>query len=120
MEKLRFFIGRDNITNVKLQLKTVDDTDFVDVDDGVVLRAVLKFGSYCLDTDEEEHADFFSLADDETVVSIKGGLIPNLVKGDYTAYLTIYDAVAEDGISWQSFRIQARDWPICPVVEVPA
>ena len=120
METLTFYIGRDNITQIKLQLKTVDDSDFVDVADGVVLQAVLKFGDYCLDTDVVDHADYISLTEDETVVSIKGGLIPELVKGSYTGYLTIYDAESTDGISWQSFRIRVREWPVCPVVEVPA
>jgi len=112
METLTFYIGRANTANIALMRQGVDDAAPVPVEDNVVTRAVLKFGPHCLDTDDAE--DFFQLTEEETVLAVQGGLIPDLVRNDYSGYLTVFDALSLVGISWEKFKIRALDWPICP------
>jgi len=111
METLTFYVARAN----EELLELTQDGETVNED--AVLRAVLRFGPYCLDTDE--HPTLIELYDSAQKLRIKAGLIEGIKSGDYIGHLTLYDALTEDdGLKWQDFRVQVRPWNVCPIVVV--
>jgi hypothetical protein len=111
MDLINAYIGRNNYAELELM------QDGVTVEEGAVTRAVLRFGSFCLDTEEVEHADWIELNEDATKITLHLGLVTDLKPGRYNASLTLYDAASTKGIAWTTFVIRARSWPVCPVQE---
>jgi hypothetical protein len=105
MTTLRAWVGRAN--RQRLQLLQ----DGVAVADGAVTRAVLKFGDYCLDTDEA--GDPIELVDDATVVELQLGLVSGIAPMTATGRLTVYDNVHTQGIAWQEVLIDIGTWAVC-------
>jgi hypothetical protein len=108
------YIDRGNVESVLLEKRPRGETVFETVDDDTVLRAVFRFGSYCLDTDTDV-AGNIELAENATVVNMKLGLISGLVAGQYDGYLTIYDALNPNGLGWGDMvLVNVQAWSICP------
>jgi hypothetical protein len=114
---LNAYVGRDFDEIILLEYLPVGGSDYETVPIDTVTRAVFRFGDYCIDTDEVEHADLISLTENATQVEMKIGMISGLVQGTYKGWLTIFDAVNTNGIPWQLCKVQVWPWPICPVVE---
>jgi hypothetical protein len=115
METLTFYMGRASSLSIDLYRQGDEDPAPVLVEEGVVTRAMLRFGDYCLDTEVVEHADIFALNDDKTTVIVKGGLMDNLRAGGYRGHLTVFDALNPEGFPWEEFQIVVKKWPTCPV-----
>ena len=111
METITAYIGRDNIQTVLLELKPKSGTAYETVAINTVTRAILRFGDFCLDTDDAD--PIFELTEDETELAMKLGKVTNLTTGAYYAYLTIYDANHPNGIPWANFNISVQNWPVC-------
>lgn len=78
---------------------------------GAVTRAVLRFGPYCLDTDEA--GDPVALVDGATVVEAQLGLTPGITQGAHRGKLTIYDNLNTEGIAWQDVIVVVDRWNVC-------
>jgi hypothetical protein len=79
------YIGRDNEDRLELL------QDGVPVVAGAITGAVLRFGDYCLDTDDDPTLAYFLDSDNQTVC-FKLGLITGLVTGKYkNGTLTLFD-----------------------------
>ena len=102
------YIDRDNRTRIELT------SGGAPVEEDTVTRAVFLFGSYCLDTDEVDDADYIQLSADKTEVYLWLGLVPNLTVGRYTGYLTVYDSTTPNGLAWgPTVTVSAREWNVC-------
>ena len=99
------YIGRENVE--KLELLHNGER----VPKNSITRAIIRFGTYCLDTELHNEIE---LTEDAQVLEIKLGLIPDLVSGKYKSYITIYPNLAEDGIAWASANVRVAEWPVCP------
>lgn len=108
--RLNAFIGRENIEIVRLLV------DGETVPENVVTRVVFRFGGYCLDTDNPEHAGVISLIDNATRVQVKLGLVPGLKPStDCPLFgsITVYDAASPEGIAWYRITVRVVDWKVC-------
>lgn len=75
-----------------------------------IVRVVLTFGSYKVDTNNTD--DPIELIEDNTKIKTKLGLIPELAEGDYEGTLTVYDTLAPNGLAWGGkTKIKVRAWP---------
>lgn len=116
MKTITFYEGMANAVTLTLMYQGVDDPELQVVPDDSITRAMLSFGDYCLDTDEVGDADMIYFSDNNTRLILKAGLISSIVVGTYVGYLTLFDAVAVDGIAWQEFKVEVKEWDKCPVV----
>jgi hypothetical protein len=109
MASVTAYIGRDNIERLELL------QDGVAVVAGAVTRAVLKFGSFCLDTDEITHASiiYFETADN-LVLCLCLGLVTDIRARVYEGKLTLWDATTTEGYAWDDVTITGIKWPVCP------
>jgi hypothetical protein len=110
-EPLMAYIGRGNIE--KLELIHNGER----VPENSVARAILRFGTYCLDTNSHDEIE---LTENGQVLEIKLGLISNLIPGNYKGFLTIYPTVepsdpAHDGLAWIRAKVRAEAWPVCDI-----
>ena len=106
MEQLMAYIGRDN--EERLELLQGGST----VATSAVTRAVLRSSAFCIDTDEDPTIIYFD--EDNTILCIKPGLIPNLTAGErHICYITIWDALTDDGYAWDTVRLKTAAWSIC-------
>ena len=115
MAKMTVKIGRDNIISIDLEYQPSGEAAFVSVPENTVTRAVFRFGEHCLDT--ELHPDEIWLDDNATVVRMKPGKITGLSAHQTTGYLTLFSADYEDGKGWEDYKVDAVEWPVCPVTE---
>jgi len=112
-EILNIYLGRDNTEIFELQ------QDGVVVTADAVTRAVLRFGGFCMDTDDEECTELV-LSTNNQRIEIQAGNLAGLAEGIYKGMLTIFDLIgAENGIAWQAFDIRVKPWNICPEPVVP-
>ena len=112
METITAYIGRDNIQTVLLEYKPKSGTAYETVAINTVTRAILRFGDFCLDTDDAD--PIFELTEDETELAMKLGMVTDIVAGDYIGQLTIYDGTHPNGIPWEDYRIRIEAWQVCP------
>lgn len=111
-DTLMAYIGRSNVETLTLEYRPEGETEFVTVPETTVLRAVFRFGAYCIDSENED--DPIELSDDATKVHMQLGRIPLLGEGRYRdGLLTIYDAEHPDGLAWAEYRVRAVSWPVC-------
>jgi hypothetical protein len=107
MEILYAYIGRDN--EERLELKQAGAL----VTAGAVTRAVLKFCSFCLDTDVDADEIYFLDSDNQTLC-MKLGLVDDMAVGAYRdGKLTIYDAANTEGIAWADIGVVSLAWDVC-------
>jgi len=107
---LTAYIGRDNEDRLELL------QDGVLVAASAVTKAVLKFGTFCLDTEVDTDEIYFLTSDNQTLC-LKIGIVTNLVAGAYSdGKITLFDAVNTNGLAWADLRISVKDWAVCPVV----
>lgn len=107
--ELTAYIGRDNEDRLELL------QDGVAVVAGAVTGAILRFGDYCLDTDEDPTVIYFLDANNQTLC-LKLGLVSGLVAGKYkNGTLTLFDTVNTNGIAWSLINVTARAWNVCHV-----
>lgn len=107
MTTLSAYIGRDNEERINL----LEDGSIVSA--GVVTRAVLKFGNYCVDTDKDPTIAYFSDSDNQTLC-LKLGLVSGLSPGVHpNSRLTLYDATNINGIAWATFTVNVYSWTVC-------
>ena len=110
------YIGRGNTESIRLRYIPEGETEYETVEDDTVLRAVFRFGAYCLDT-ETDIAGYITLAENATVVRIKPGLVAGITEGQYSGWLTVYDALNPDGLAWgDEIIVNVRPWSVCPAV----
>ena len=106
---LTAYLGRDNEDRLEL----LQDGDPVVA--GAATGAVLRFGSYCLDTDDDPTLIYFLDSDNQTIC-FKIGLTPELVVGKYKkGTLTLFDALNSNGLAWEEITIIVKPWDVCPV-----
>jgi ABC-type antimicrobial peptide transport system ATPase subunit len=103
MSQITAFIGRANSHKITLLQNKAP------VPANVVERAVLRFGDYCLDTDDLS----MLFEDNNTALRVKIGLTPLLVAGNYAGVLTVYDAAAVEGLAWDEIKIAVKVWRDC-------
>jgi hypothetical protein len=115
MTTLQAYIGRDFEEIVLLEYKPVGESDYETIPDDTATQAIFRFGAYCIDTDDDE--PLIEFQDSNTKVAMKLGLIDELKAGQYTGYLTIYDATNTNGLPWEKISVRVWPWPICPEVE---
>lgn len=113
MEQIIAYIGRDNTQTVLLEYKPKGSIAYETVPINTVTRAILRFGDYCLDTDDADPK--FELTENETELAMQLGMVPNLVAGNYIGKLTIYDGTHPEGIPWQAYEIWVENWDVCPI-----
>jgi hypothetical protein len=101
------YIDRDNIEKLALL------QDGVAVTAGAVTKAVLKFGDYCINTDDDSDQIYFLDSDNQTVC-IKIGQIDSISVGRYKGTLTIYDSTAVNGLAWVEVEANVYAWDVCP------
>lgn len=107
---LTAYIGRDNEARLELL------QDGVLVVASAVTKAVLKFGTFCLDTEVDTDEIYFLTSNNQTLC-LKIGLLTGLVAGNYSdGKLTLFDAVNTNGLAWVDLTISVKDWSVCPVV----
>jgi hypothetical protein len=113
-DTLMAYIGRSNVETLTLEYRPEGEDEFTTVPVTTVLRAVFKFGVYCIDTDEV--GDPIELSADATKVHLQLGLIPLLAPGRHRdGKLTIYDAEHPEGLAWADYRVRVESWPVCEV-----
>ena len=87
------------------------------VGSGIVLRAQLRIGDVCLDTDDSL---LFTLEEDGTELHAKLGLVTALVPRNvpYPAHLTVFDGSDDAGLPWWDQQtpgaVKVIPWPVCP------
>ena len=102
------YINRDNIEKLALL------QDGVAVTAGAVTKAVLKFGDYCINTDDDSDQIYFLDSDNQTVC-VKIGQISSIAVGRYEGILTIYDSTAVNGLAWVEVEVNVYEWAVCPI-----
>jgi hypothetical protein len=106
MEQMMAYIGRDN----EERLELLQDGSTVAA--SAVTRAVLRSSAFCIDTDEDPDIIYFD--EDNTVLCIKPGLIPDLTaRVRHTCKITIWDALTTNGYAWDSVELRSATWDIC-------
>ena len=106
MEQLMAYIGRDNEERLELL------QDGSTVATSAVTRAVFRSSAFCIDTDEDPTIIYFD--EDNTILCIKPGLIPDLTAGErHTCYITVWDALTDDGYAWGNVTVKVVAWSIC-------
>jgi hypothetical protein len=101
------YIGRNNET--KYEILTNDAL----VTAQTVTRAILKFSSFCIDSDVDDDLIYFEDADNQ-VLCMRLGMIENLRPGTYeNGMLTLFDAANPNGIAWSKIAITVLSWPVC-------
>lgn len=115
MIELKAFVGRGNLDVLSLEYVPVGETSYRRVAEGAVTRAILRFGAYCLDSDDSEHE--IELAQGATAVNVRIGLVPDIEPGTYHGHLTVYDSEHPNGIAWEYVRVKVEPWGVCPVTE---
>jgi len=118
MEQLMAYIGRDN----EERLELLQDGETVAT--SAVTRAVLQSSGgiirttkvatdpICIDSDEDASIIYFD--EDNTVLCIKPGLIPDLVNNEqHTCQITIWDALTTNGYAWSQVKLRSSTWDIC-------
>ena len=108
METITVEIGRDRVHRIAF---TVDGEP---VNDDALTKAVLRFGEYCLDTEEGGGLTF---VESKTAVDVELGLVEGLTKGAYVGHLTAMDGLHENGLPFGQVIINAINWPVCPEAE---
>lgn len=112
-ETLTIYLGRDNREVFELQ------QDGVVVTALSVTRAVLRFGGYVLDTEDDEDVAM-ALTTSNQRVEIFAGKLSGLIEGVYHGTLTVFDTMsADNGFAWETFNVHVRDWPAELPEEVP-
>jgi len=93
------------------------------VQDGVLVvasaitGAILKFGDYCVDTDNDPDNIYFLSGSDNQILCFRLGLIPDIVSGRYRAgMLTLVEAGDIFYDAWSSVDIWVKPWSVCPVI----
>ncbi len=114
---INVYINRDNSVAFLLS----KDQQAVSV--GVITRAVLQINEkWCLDTNEvedpieleERQITINGSTEDTAAVVVKFGKIDGITPGNYTARITIFDALATDGIAWGlPIKLKAIQWYAC-------
>lgn len=112
MEIITAYIGRDNVETVLLEYKPKNSTAYETVPVNTVTRAILRFGDYCLDTNDAD--PIFELTENETELAMQLGMVIDLAEGSHVGRLTVYDGDHPNGIPWQDYRIRIRQWNVCP------
>jgi hypothetical protein len=110
-ETLTVYIDRDKKTVLDLEYIPEGSSTYESVPEDTVLRAIFRFGPFCIDTDS---SDLIELSEDATSIEMNLGLITSLVAGGYVGYLTIYDAENTNGIPWQQYQVNVLAWDVCP------
>jgi hypothetical protein len=118
MEQMMAYIGRDN----EERLELLQDGSTVAV--SAVTRAVLQSSGgilrttkvatdpICIDSDTDPDLIYFD--EDNTVLCIKPGLIPDLVNDEqHTCKITIWDALTTNGYAWDRVKLRSATWNIC-------
>jgi len=106
---LTAYIGRDNEERLELL------QDGVLVTASAVTRAVLKFGSFCLDTDVDTD-EFYFLDSNNQVLCLKIGLLTGLAAKNYfDGKLTLFDNSNPEGLAWTNIHITVFNWNICSI-----
>ena len=103
------YIGRANARTIELTQGGATVTE------NAVTRAVLRLGDNCLDTDVS--ADPFELRNNATELYMQLGLWEHAVEGTVTGHLTIYDALATEGLAWpegETITVTFHSWEACP------
>ena len=78
-------------------------------------RAVLRFGAWCLDTADQDAP--IQMAAGGKAVDVQVGLVEGLVRGQYTARLTVYDQENPEGLAWPTpIGVFVQPWDACEVV----
>jgi len=109
MATITFYAGTAN--KVKLTIKVNGSV----VAGDLLTRAMLRFGPYCLDTDNVEHEDIFTFTDDATKLEVKAGLLDGIQAGFYDGMLSIFDAASgTDGLACERFIVVIESWSKCP------
>jgi hypothetical protein len=110
MEQLLAYPGVDYIE----RLEIIQDGERVTANS--VLRAMFSCDEFCLDTDNEDHADFIFFEEDRQVIGFNLGQVENITqKKSYRGYITLYDAETEKGYPWAEVRIRVKNWQKCSV-----
>jgi hypothetical protein len=103
---LTAYVGRANDTDLTI---LIDDET---IQAGLITRAQLRLGAYCIDTDVL--GDPIELKESATVVSVQLGLIPGLLPDEqHIAQLTVYTATHPQGVAVETGTIITRAWPVC-------
>jgi len=96
---------RDNEERIELL------QDGVLVTAGAVTRAVLKFGTFVLDTDDD--SEIYFLDSDNQVLCFQLGKLTGLVAKNYfDGKLTIFDNTNTSGLAWANIHITVFNWAI--------
>lgn len=107
------YISRDNTEIFLLKYRPVRKYGYILVPKNTIIRAVFRFDTYCLDTDTDIVGNI-GFMEDNTIVFIKPGLIPDLVIGQYSGWLTVYDALNPNGRAWgEELIVDVVYWNVC-------
>jgi hypothetical protein len=108
MEQMMAYINRDN----EERLELLQDGSTVAV--SAVTRAVLRSSSFCIDTDDDPDIIYFD--ENNTILCIKPGLIPDLTNGvQHMCYITVWDALTVNGYAWDTVKMKSVTWNICDI-----
>lgn len=103
------YIGRANARTIELTQGGAT------VPESTITRAVLRLGANCLDTDSP--TDPFELQSNATELYLQLGLWEHAAEGTVTGHLTIYDALATEGLAWpegETISVTFHAWEACP------
>lgn len=104
MISITAYIGRENEHQYRLLQNGQP------VVEGAVSRVRIKFGPYCLDTDQPDDP---IEVDAEGVVTFRPGMVEGLQRGMYEGQLVVYDNPSPEGIVWDSVIVTAVPSPAC-------
>ena len=111
MDKLTFYLGRNNSKTIGLYRQDEDDPAPILVPINTVTSVQLKFGPHCLDT--EVDTTIFTLINDATAIKVIGGQLADLTPGEWVGQLTVFDGLNPDGLAWVDLAVEVVSWPIC-------
>jgi len=101
------YIDRENIEGLTLEI------DGGTVPAETVTKVTLKFGDYCIDTDNDSDQIYFTDSNNQAI-SIKLGQVDSIAVGRYSGTLTIYDAETVNGLAWIRVKVEIFAWAVCP------
>ncbi len=106
--KIEVRIGTDNVVklnNIKYQ------NPLIPVPEGSIMRAVIRFGPYCADTDVPGHP--IEILDGPTI-KMQLGLLPNLKARQYEGKVSFY-TIEGDRFGWgEILEVHVVSWETCP------